>query len=365
MTSLESLVNDRARRWMRRAVPFLLAGVVAAACSGGGSDTASGTSGPTVSTAPTTTVVETTTSTTTSTTEPAPLLAPLTGEPVAAPIERPALMVKIDANPRARPQWGLNQADIVYEEIVESQVTRFAAVFQSEDSDPVGPVRSARTSDFALLAPLNTPLFANSGGNANVLNAIDGLDVVSVNHASAAGNLYFREGSRSAPHNLLTNTSELYAAADGEGGVPAQQFTYRQEGEALPVDARPVQGVDLAYGGTNASYRWDPVEEGWLRTENGDPHVDIDGVQIAPENVVVQFVEYGRSPADQRSPEAITVGEGEAWVLTDGHIVQGRWQRPTAEEPLVITTNDGTVVGLTPGKTWVALPRVGQGTVVG
>jgi len=342
------------------AVPLVAVGILAA-CSGGGSDDAAAETEPTTTTtSTTTTVVETTT-----TTEPPALIAPLTGLPVPATIDRPALMVKIDADERARPQWGINQADIVYEEIVEAQLTRLAVIFHSEDSDPVGPTRSARTTDFGLLAPLNTPMFANSGGNSNVVNAISGLDVVNVNHGSAAGNLYFRENSRFAPHNLLTNTSELYALAGAEGGLPPQLLTYRAEGEDLPLDARPVQGVDLAYGGTDVTYTWDPVEQGWLRTQNGEPHVDTDGVQVAPANVIVQFVDYGRSPADPRSPEAITVGEGEAWVFTDGHVIQGRWERAVAEEPIVYTTNDGTVIGLTPGKTWVALPRTGQATLVG
>ena len=346
---------------MRIAVPLALVGVLAA-CSGGGSDDAAAETEPTTTTtAPTTTVVETTTTTT----EPPALIAPLTGLPVPATIDRPALVVKIDADDRARPQWGINQGDIVYEEIVEAELTRLAVVFHSEDADPVGPTRSARTTDFHLLAPLNTPMFANSGGNTNVVNAIGGLEVVNVNHGSAAGNLYFRENSRSAPHNLLTNTSELYALAGAEGGVPPQLLTYRATDEALPLDARPVQGVDIDFGATDVTYTWDPVQQGWLRTQNGSEHVDTDGVQVAPANVIVQHVSYGRSPADPRSPEAITVGEGEAWVFTDGHLIQGRWERSSPEDPIVYTTNDGTVIGLTPGKTWVALPRTGQATLVG
>ncbi|MFM8993404.1 MAG: DUF3048 domain-containing protein, partial [Actinomycetota bacterium] len=106
--------------------------LVIAACGGGGDSTETASQD---AVAPTTTVAPE--PTTTTTTIP-PILAPLTNLPVDAPITRPALVVKIDNHPKARPQWGLNQADIVYEENVE-MLTRFAAVFHTNDSDPVGP----------------------------------------------------------------------------------------------------------------------------------------------------------------------------------------------------------------------------------
>ncbi|MFM8003069.1 MAG: DUF3048 domain-containing protein, partial [Actinomycetota bacterium] len=99
--------------------------------------------------------------------------------------------------------WGLNQADIVFEENVE-QLTRFAAVFHSQGSDPVGPVRSGRLQDIDLLASLNSPLFAWSGGNSKVTAAIRKSTMVDLSHSAAneAGG-YKRESSRVAPHNLL------------------------------------------------------------------------------------------------------------------------------------------------------------------
>ncbi|NDG10422.1 MAG: DUF3048 domain-containing protein [Actinobacteria bacterium] len=103
--------------------------MVLAACGGGSSESASEDT-----LAPTTTVEPE--PTTTTTTLP-PILAPLTGLPVEAEITRPALVAKIDNHPKARPQWGLNQADIVFEENVE-MLTRFAAVFHTNGSDPVG-----------------------------------------------------------------------------------------------------------------------------------------------------------------------------------------------------------------------------------
>lgn len=358
-----------------RAVALLCAcGLIAVACSGGSSQEPDA---ATVASAQATTTVEvdplpaatssTTTSSTTeqivdettTTTEPLGPVAPLTGVQVEAELTHPALLVKIDNHQNARPQWGLNAADVVYEEIVEGRITRLAAVFHSTNASPVGPVRSARTSDFDLLNDKNTPLFANSGGNQTTLSLFRSVNAVNAN-VNALPDLYYRERSRSAPHNLMTRTEDLISARGDDGGTPPAMFEYRRDGDPLPSNARPSTGVDIDYGARQIGYDWDEELGGWRRTQNGSAHVDADGVQVAPTNVVVQVIDYGRSVADPTSPEAITVGSGVVWVLVDGHIIEGTWQRNSAAEVATYTADSGEPIVLDPGNTWVALPRVGQ-----
>ncbi len=76
---------------------------------------------------------------------------------------------------------------------------------------------------------------------------------------------------------------------------------------------------------------------------------------------MIQFISYGKSAADSRSPEAITEGSGTAWVFTDGHLIEGQWERKKDSEPAEITS-DGVPIRLTPGNTWVALAKTGTAT---
>ena len=92
--------------------------------------------------------------------------------------------------PGARPQSGVTEADIVIEEIVNDNRTRFAMIFQSGGSDPVGPIRSGRIQDIDLFTALNHPLFAWSGGNKTVTDRIDASELINIGPAMA--NLYFR-----------------------------------------------------------------------------------------------------------------------------------------------------------------------------
>ncbi len=289
---------------------------------------------------------------------------PLTGIRDDEVEDWPVLMVKIDNHDRARPQFGINSADVVFEEIVEGGLTRFAALFHSQHAEILGPIRSVRTSDFDLLRNLNRPLFANSGGNEAVLRLLQEVDYVDVS-SNAAIDAYERMGERSSPHNLFSDTKSLRAvgASRGNGGTPPIMFARRNSGDVSSASTRSVDGVDLDYGSTVVSYRWS-AQKGWVRTQNGTAHIDAGGVVIAPDVVIVQVVSYTRSMADGRSPEAVLLGEGRALVFFEGNLTEGVWKRTQGDEVTKYFDRDGQPIVLPPGRTWIALPRVGQVQIV-
>ncbi len=262
----------------------------------------------------------------------------LTGLPGINP-DRPALVVKIDNVDAARPQAGINQADIVYEERVEGGLTRLAVIFHSTDAPRVGPVRSARTTDINLLANLDRPLLSSSGANGTTRGMIADSTLLDIGHPEAPPS-YFRDGSRQAPHNLFSTTADLWALDAGRGGRPGFLFLYRAPDDPLPPSARDVNGVSVAFPNVGVSYAWDG--SGWSRTQGGRVHVDADGVEVAPANVIVQFVEYGVSPADANTPEAIVTGEGDAWIFTAGRVIEGRWSREEPTDRTIFTDDDET-----------------------
>lgn len=310
------------------------------------------------------------------TTSKAPVPAyPLTGLPIVdlASSQHPAVVAKLDNSPDARPQAGINEADIVYELLVEG-ITRYALVFHSQTPDLVGPVRSARSSDIELLSNLSAPLIAWSGANPGVTKevytAVDNGLLVNAGQDAFPGE-YHRDNTRRAPHNLFATIPGLLAAATPAGaGAPAPLFSYRQFGEPYTGGSLPAPGYVIDFGGgVRAEYVWDAERNGWDRFQIDESHprpesatVDAIGAQVAPQNVVVMFMEYGRSPSDARSPMAISTGEGEALVLTDGKAIMGRWQRPTALSGWTLVDQGGNPIKLSAGRTWVALPQPGAAT---
>lgn len=287
-----------------------------------------------------------------------PAVHPLTGEAARGAQNRAALVLKIDNHNRARPQVGLNQADLVWEELVEGSITRFAAVFHEQTPSIVGPTRSARTGDIDLVSQLNTPLFGASGANQGVLAALRGAPLVNVN-AIEVGSAYFRQSGRSAPHNLMARTTSLWAVEPDRAGLPPLLFRYRGVGAAAAGSR--AAGVDIDFGNTEVTYRWNG--RGWVRTQDGRNHVDSAGVVVAPPNVIVQVTNYGTSSADAESPEAITVGSGTAYVYTGGNMIQATWSRAEATHRIIYRDSAGNEILLAPGRTWVAIAPPGTVTL--
>ena len=352
----------------RRSFSLLAVGTALAACSSGAESTTTTPSVPTTPASsatgsePTTSTTETATSEVTSTV-PVPLgpTMPLTGLPVPDGVpgiaQRPALVVKMDNHPDARPQSGLNTADIVFEENVE-QLTRFAAVFHSSGANPVGPIRSGRTQDIALLGSLNRPLFAWSGGNPRVTSAIVASDLRQFSEQQGKFG-FFRTTDRAKPHNLYNTTDALFALAPDDAGPPPPQFSYRSPSDAIGGD--DVAGVKISMDGVRVLWTWDVNVAAFVRRSDDVEHFDqLDGLQINSQNIVICFVNYVASAADSRSPEAQTIGSGEVWALSGGKLIQGQWTRPDRLVPFGLTDQAGAPILLGPGRTWVELVRAGK-----
>lgn len=298
----------------------------------------------------------------------APENAPLTGLPGdAAARGRPALIVKIDnVDDGARPQWGVNQADIVFEEKVEGPNSRFAAVFQSTSADKVGPIRSGRTTDIAIASPFDRPLFAFSGANPTFRPLIHEAALVDLGE-DLQPQAYSRDGTRQAPHNLVSSTERLWALDDADRPPPSM-FTFRT-GDEPPKNGRTVAGVRYDWGGgqNGVAFAWNADDKVWERFQNGTPHVDADGVQIAPTNVVllsVTYVDTGvTDAAGTPVPEAQLEGSGDAWVFSAGQLVQGTWKKSTVDAMPVLIDSDGREITVNRGRTWVALVPGGTPTV--
>ena len=342
--------------------PFTLACIgtfLVVSCGGGSGSTDSV---PVSSTTSTIAVTSSTTATTNPVTGP---VMPLTGLPAADGVlsMRPALVVKVDNHPGARPQSGLNQADIVFEENVEA-LTRFALVFHSQGSDPVGPIRSGRTQDIDLLTSLNGVLFVWSGGNAGVTAAVKSSNFINMSASAAGkGSGFFRSDDKKAPHNLYTNTSDIWAVAAGRGGTPPPQFLYSADPSSVNGD--DVVGVKLRMDGSmKASWEWDANKRVFARRHDDKLHLDSNGEQVSTENVLVLTVEYKISAANKKSPEAQTTGTGVAWVLQQGKFTQGTWTRASEMDPWTLTDATGEPILLTPGRTFVELIRKEQAVIV-
>jgi Protein of unknown function (DUF3048) N-terminal domain/Protein of unknown function (DUF3048) C-terminal domain len=296
----------------------------------------------------------------------APPTCPLTGVVSSKPVpQRPALAIKVENLPAARPQTGLSWADIVYEEPVEGGITRFIAVYQCTDASRVEPVRSARLTDIDILLQFGKPLLGYSGGNAHVLRAVAGSGVIDLSfETSRASAAYHRDSNRVAPHNLYTSTRGLYSAGKGlyDPTPPEPVFTYEKK---APKDAEKVTEVHVPFSiYSDVFWKWSSSKKKWLRFHGTEPHVSSDGTQFSATNVIVQVVKTELTDQVDKngvtSPKAITVGKGKAYIFRNGKVIVGTWSRDSADQATTFKDKDGNEIPLAPGQTWVELLPKGK-----
>ena len=287
---------------------------------------------------------------------------PLLGTPLVDPAvaTRPAMVVKIDNHPSARPQAGINQADIIFEENVE-KLTRYAAVFHSEGSDPVGPIRSGRFQDINLVGSLNKPLFVWSGGNRQVSSAIGKSDLVDLSYLKVNNDGGFtRNDEYRAPHNLFAETTKLWTLAPVGSSAPSTQFAYRTVSDANASTSKEALGLKVSMDGVKVQWDWDAAAKEWVKTQDGTIVVDPADIALSVPNVIVLEVEY----TNTYSPISKTLGSGKAYVFTNGVVYEGTWSRTDRLKPFELKDSAGGVIKLTPGQTFVEVARAGKTAVV-
>lgn len=286
------------------------------------------------------------------------LTCPLTGEELDSEPDRPPFAVAIDNIAQARPQSGLDRADIVYEVLAEGGIPRLLAIYACGSADRIGPVRSARPYFISLARQFNAVL-VHAGGSVEALQQIDRGDIRSLNQFEFPG-AYERDPSRSAPHNLFTSTPGLVEAAEDAGfeGPDISSLDGPSFGEG-DVEGEDANTVRVPLPTVTVTYRHDRESGEYLRSMNGQPHRDaVTGEQLSAKNVVVQFAEH--TPINGTSRLNIDlVGSGRALFFIEGKRIEGRWSRSSESESFRYEGPDGSEFRFRPGQTWVEIVRPG------
>ena len=290
---------------------------------------------------------------------PEPPRWPLTGRvaPDAASTKVRPLSIKVENSPAARPQTGLNSADVAYETVTEGGITRFHLIFQSHIPKVVGPVRSARLSDMWVV-PQYHGVFFYSGASDSVTQRVRQAGLPDLSQDAGVSYPYFRSSARPAPHNLYITTSKAFTEArrhkfDMSVKVPKLQF-----GPASPVtSATAIKSVYVPLSTfNNVTWKYSAKRDVFLRSNNGVIHRDAaTGKQVATKNVVVIWAKY--TPASHDKHGAITYdiklgGSGRATVMRNGHRFNGTWVASRTEPPHFLDKS-GRPIRLARGNTWL------------
>jgi Protein of unknown function (DUF3048) N-terminal domain/Protein of unknown function (DUF3048) C-terminal domain len=286
--------------------------------------------------------------------------APLTGFPAdRSTLTHPAVTIKVSNESRAHPQRGLNQADIVFAERITTATTRFAAIFHSLLPAEVGPVRSLRPSDAALIGPTGGVLGNTMAADwvlayVHETANLDDFGTITVKGSDA----YRIDNRRRAPNHVFASPAALLSLSR-RTAPPPPYFLYAPDAASSTAakHGTPAERIDIPYGGpASASWVYDADSGRWLRFEARGPHVLHDDTQVSATNVLVLHAQPDAAfPKAGDTMEVLDFvnASGALQLFASGRTVSGRWTKRGVNDPFFFTDARGRPLLLTPGNTWI------------
>ncbi len=282
---------------------------------------------------------------------------------------RHPLGVMIENHPDARPQYGLSSASVVYEAIAEGGITRFLAIFGSNDAAKVGPIRSARTY-FADWCNEYDCFYAHVGGNYDALyDKIPGDKIKDIDEFANAL-AYHREphDNVALEHTMYSSTNKLWALANSKKWTTFLRddyaiYSFLDEPKTPGVATVSAITIDFSTPLFLVKYEYDKGHNTYMRSLAGAPHIDaINKQQLVAKNIIIQYI--GRTDAttviNEHGFAMPTVGSGKATMYQGGTKIEGTWKKPDKYSRTQFLDASGALIKLYAGPTWIEIVNPGS-----
>jgi hypothetical protein len=287
---------------------------------------------------------------------------PLTGIGSEKEAEGRAVAVMVNNHPAARPQSGLNTADIVYEVLAEGNVTRFLAIFQSGQPERIGPVRSARDYYIELAKGYNS-LYVAHGNSLTAERLLKSGYIDNLNGLYYDGTLFERVSFRKAPHNSYISFDNILKGAEQKNynmeDAP-EPLTFLSKAEVEKLAGAPAKKVSISYHDNvfNSSFEFDEDSQNYKRFSNGAQTVDYDTDDpVLVDNIFVVETAH-KIVSDVGHREIDLNSGGRAFLFQKGQMFEVEWKNVDGR---ILPYLNGKPVGLVPGKTWINIIPVKTG----
>ena len=274
--------------------------------------------------------------------------------------------VMINNHSVARPQSGLNSADVVYETLVESGITRYLAIFWSEAPKKVGPIRSARQYYLEWLSPYD-PIYIYDGCASTTdprTNACGNIYLYNIKNIATLGAWRWNDGRRYAPHNEYSSilTAWEYAKKVNWDSMPKiESWSFKRD---LSSDERGLQTkVKIVFhqrlnnsGAYDVIWTYDNKSNSYFKQTGGKIDIDQEtNTQVYAKNIVIQETTYTPSYDSAGRVIQATIGEGKATYLIDGKILTGTWEKKSRTDRTNFYDKDGKDIQFNRGRVWITV----------
>jgi len=264
------------------------------------------------------------------------------------------VVAMIDNHPNARPQSGMSEAKIIYEVPAEGNITRYMAIFDSNQTvDLVGPIRSARPYFLDFSNEYGEVLYMHVGGSPEALTELKIAKHFDINQFYW-GNNFWRDWERDAPHNVYTSSTNWQEIIEDKGYKNKEDWKgWKFDEQINATNTEKIKQINIVYSSYyEVSWKFNEFTNRFDYMHNGELYEDLIQNNLSVDNVLLQYVQteitdsYGR--LDMK-----TIGSGEARFLIAGKMIRGRWKKEDKNARTRFFDESDVEISLIPGKTWV------------
>jgi len=266
------------------------------------------------------------------------------------------LSIMVENSEGARPQSGLDKANIVYEVLAEGGITRFLAIYYDQDAEEVGPIRSARPY-FVSKSLEHQAIYAHAGGSEEAYNFIKEEKIDDINEF-VDFQPFWRSIDRKPPHNLYTSTIKLRKEANKLGYIEMikkQEYQFEIDRNER-LTGGETDTIVIPYNNIyKITYKYQPESMKYLRFMNDEPHIDAKTKeQLAVDNIIIQFA--GSKVIDEEGRLAIDfIGKGKGLLFFKGSAEEIIWEKQDLTSKTIFMYKEGDRIALTPGNVWIQI----------
>lgn len=272
----------------------------------------------------------------------------------------------------ARPlQSGLQDAMIIYEMIVEGGLTRYMAVFQDQNTERIGSIRSARHYflDYALE---NDAIYVHHGNSPQAAADFKTLNIDRISVDASKTGWRDKSLNVSTEHTLFTSIAKLNNGLGNKRKTRNKDFLLNYS--ETPIDLSTKEGaikannIEITYSGSvKSSYEYDESAQNYKRSVNGKAHTDyVTKKQYTFKNIITYQVS-NTSLNDGSGKDRQTldnIGSGEGYYITNGYAVPITWSKSSRSSQTVYKYKDGTEIDVNDGNTFIQIQPKGKNLII-
>lgn len=280
---------------------------------------------------------------------------------------------------KAMPQYGVSQADLIFEIPVEGDATRFMALYGDYTKVPqICPIRSCRYY-FPALSQGFDAFYVNWGIDDTIADYLQALDLDQIEGITNTGGLFGRDQEKlgqgyAVEHTGFFDGTRLVSYIESKGlrtdlkeEKKGAAFLFNGMDEQLKPEGSDCTQVDVQFGAQSSTFTYDAEKKVYLKQINGTPQTDAKtGEQLAFTNVLVLETEISvRDEVGHKQIDWDGGANAKGYYISNGGVQEIRWSKDENNEESYLRFYDlnGNEIKINRGKSYIALNYANKTTM--